>query len=453
MERIAVVDDQELMRESLTETLSSAGFEATGFSCGADALAQLASSHYDLVITDLKMPGMSGLELLSKLPDVAPGLPVVVITAHGTVESAVDAMKKGAFDYISKPFDPDELELVVRRALGHGKLLRENEILRSRVRDDAEVVVMVGADSGLGEVSRLIERVAATDATVLVTGESGTGKEVVARRIHALSGRCRKPLICVNCAALSAGLLESELFGHERGAFTGAEKMRRGRFELAEGGTILLDEVSEIEPRLQAKLLRVLQEREYERVGSSAARKMDVRIIATTNRDLGKAVEEGDFRRDLYYRLNVFPVAVLPLRRRKSDVAGLARYFLRILSDESGRPAPKISPEAMELLERYDWPGNVREVKNVMERAFVMGFGDSIEASHIGGWLEGTAPARGGGAALAAGMSLKESEETLIKMTLEHFGGHRQKTAEALGISVRTLINRLQQWKAQANVA
>ncbi len=302
MARIAVVDDQALMRESIAETLSGENRVDT-FATGRAALDALGAEEYDLVITDLKMPGMTGMEVLARAAETAPGVPVVVITAHGTVESAVDAMKKGAFDYIAKPFDPDELEVVVRKAVHHRQVLRENELLRSAMGDGDAASVMVGADSGLAPVSLLIDRVAATDATVLVSGESGTGKEVVARRIHALSKRGEKPFICVNCAALNAGLLESELFGHEKGAFTGAEKMRRGRFELAEGGTILLDEVSEIDARLQAKLLRVLQEREYERVGSSVTRRMDVRIVATTNRDLAKAVGEGDFREDLVLSL------------------------------------------------------------------------------------------------------------------------------------------------------
>jgi DNA-binding NtrC family response regulator len=448
---IAVVDDQELMRESIAETLRSDELEVSAYASGAEALAALARREFDLIITDLKMPGMSGLELLSKAADAAPGVPVVVITAHGTVESAVDAMKRGAFDYISKPFNPDELEVVVERALGHRRLLLENELLRSVAGDDS-APSMVGADSGLSRVSALIERVAPSDATVMIAGESGVGKEVVARRLHALSPRREKPFISVNCAALNAGLLESELFGHEKGAFTGADAMRRGRFELAEGGTILLDEVSEIEGRLQAKLLRVLQEREYERVGSSATRRMNVRVIATTNRDLAAAVEEGSFRRDLYYRLNVFPIEVPALRERKEDVAGLARFFLRTLSAESGRTAPKISPEAVELLTRYTWPGNVRELRNVMERAFVMGFGGEIKSEDISAWLSGPST-QADGEALAAGMTLKDAEEILIRKTLERYDGHRQKTADALGISVRTLINRLQQWKAEANVA
>ena len=452
MARIAVVDDQSLMRESISETLSRAGYEVSAFASGEAAVAAVSSGEYDLVITDLRMPGMTGLELLAKVADSAPGVPVIVITAHGTVESAVDAMKKGAFDYIVKPFDPDELEVVAGRGVAHRQLLRENELLRSRIDEDRSIPVMVGADSGLTAVSALIERVASTDATVMVSGESGTGKEIVARRIHYLSRRRERPFICVNCAALNAGLLESELFGHEKGAFTGADKMRRGRFELAEGGTVLLDEVSEIEAHLQAKLLRVLQEKEYERVGSSATRRMDVRIIATTNHDLAKAVADGVFRQDLYYRLNVFPVVVPPLRDRAEDVPGLARHFLRALARESGREAPEISEDAMRLLVRYPWPGNVRELKNVMERAFIMGLGSKTEKAHIEAWLAAEPPSPAGHV-LCPGMTISQAEETLIKLTLERYSGHREKTAEALGISVRTLINRLREWKIQANVA
>ncbi|MHC4711929.1 MAG: sigma-54-dependent transcriptional regulator [Planctomycetota bacterium] len=448
---MAVVDDQAVMRESIEETLAQAGFEVSAFPGGTAALEAVGERQFDVVITDLKMPEMSGLELLGNLADAAPGVPVVVITAHGTVESAVDAMKRGAFDYITKPFNPDELEVTIGRAVEHRRLVEENEILRSRISDD-DAPVMVGADSGLAQVSALIERVAASDVSVLITGESGTGKEVVARRIHGLSSRAEKAFICVNCAALNAGLLESELFGHEKGAFTGAERMRRGRFELAEGGSILLDEVSEIDPHLQAKLLRVLQEKEYERVGSSATRETDVRIIATTNRNLAKEVEEGRFREDLYYRLNVFPIEVPALRERPGDIPGLARYFLRSFAEQSGRGTMKVSDDAMDVLSRYRWPGNVRELMNVMERAFVMGLGEAIEGASIEPWL-GCQPKRRGVAGLEAGMTLKEAEEALIKATLERYGGHRQKTADALGISVRTLINRLQQWKAEANVA
>jgi len=450
--KIAVVDDQAVMRESIADALAGAGHEPETFAAGPDAVSAVSASRFDLLITDLKMPGMSGLEVLSKTSEVSPGLPVIVITAHGTVESAVNAMKQGAFDYIVKPFDPDELEIVVGRAVAHGQLLRENELLRSRIADDAGVPVMVGADSGLACVSAIIDRVAAADATLLISGESGTGKEVVARRIHCLSPRREKPFICVNCAALNAGLLESELFGHEKGAFTGADRMRRGRFELAEGGTVLLDEVSEIDPHLQAKLLRVLQEKEYERVGSSAARKMDVRIIATTNRDLAAEVSSGRFREDLYYRLNVFPIVVPPLRDRDGDVAGLARHFLRLLARESGREAPEISDDAVRLLSKYQWPGNVRELKNVMERAFIMGAGAPLQKEQIQAWLSGR-PESDAGASLRPGLTIKQAEETLIRLTLEKYNGHREKTAQALGISVRTLINRLREWKMEANVA
>jgi len=452
---VAAVDDQQLMRESIAETLEARGYKVRTFASGADALSAIAADDYDVLMTDLRMPQMTGLELLAKAAEMCPGLPVIVITAHGTVESAVDAMKRGAFDYIVKPIDPDELEMVVNRAVAHTMLLRENELLRRSVCDEDGAPIMVGADAGLGAVSSLVERVAATDATVLVSGQSGTGKEVVARRIHYLSKRREKPLVCVNCAALNAGLLESELFGHEKGAFTGADRMRRGRFELAEGGAILLDEVSEIDHHLQAKLLRVLQEKEYERVGSSVVRNMDVRVIVTTNRDLSKEVAAGRFRQDLYYRLNVFPIHVPPLCERPEDIPGLARHFLRQLARESGREAPEITGEAMHLLAGYNWPGNVRELKNVMERAFIMGFGDKIEKGHIEGWLAGE-KAETSGPVLRPGMTIQDAEEILIRMTLERYGGHREKTAQALGISVRTLINRLREWKlenSEANVA
>src|SRR3954471_2050176 len=332
MARILVVDDQELMRDSLAANLAREGHEVVATHDGTVAVSRLeGSTRFDLLITDLKMPKMTGIELLAEAKRLRPDMPVVLMTAFATVQTAVEAMKLGAYDYIQKPFDGDEIRLLVERTLEHNRLVKENQALRTMAEQLAPRP-LIGSGETMAQVRRRIELVARSSATVLIRGESGTGKEVVARAIHAASERRDRPMLAVNCAALSESLLESELFGHEKGAFTGADKMRRGRFELADGGTLLLDEISEIAPGLQAKLLRVLQENAFERVGSSMTQQVDVRVIATTNRHLEKAVAEGKFREDLFYRLNVVPIDLPPLRERADDVPELCRHFLHLVS-------------------------------------------------------------------------------------------------------------------------
>jgi DNA-binding NtrC family response regulator len=363
-----------------------------------------------------------------------------MVTAHGTVETAVGAMKRGAYDFIIKPFKLDEREMLVQRALEHRSLAAENEVLRARVGEAAPEAVWGPSSRDLRD---LLQRAAQSDATVLISGESGTGKEVAARTLHQLSPRRSAPFLAVNCAALSAGLLESELFGHEKGAFTGADKMRKGRFELAEGGTLLLDEVSEIEPGLQAKLLRVLQERVYERVGSSQLRRADVRIIATTNRSLPDEVARGRFRQDLYYRLNVIPVALRPLRERRDEIAPLAERFLKA-------HRKRLAPAALRRLEAYAWPGNVRELGNVLERASVLCPGEEIPEDLLGPWLEGAgAPATQSAPGALAGVTLEDLERRAIEATLESTGGNREKAARLLGITSRTLRDKLKKWGSE----
>ncbi|MFN3485437.1 MAG: sigma-54-dependent transcriptional regulator, partial [Planctomycetota bacterium] len=374
--------------------------------------------------------------VLEEARRAAPDVPVLIVTAHGTVESAVGAMKKGAYDYILKPFRLEELEALVERALAHRRLERENEVLRARVGDAADPEAIWGPATR--DVWALLERAAQSDATVLITGESGTGKEVAARTLHRLSPRRAAPFLCVNCAALSAGLLESELFGHEKGAFTGADRLRKGRFELADGGTLLLDEVGEIAPGLQAKLLRVLQERAFERVGSSRTRRVDVRLVATTNRDLPAEVARGRFREDLYYRLNVLPIRMPPLRERREEIPLLAGHFL-------ARHRKRIAPAAMRLLCAYDWPGNVRELANLLERAAVLCPGDEISADMIAPWLE--APSRGPSSLV--GMTLEEIERRAIEENLKACGGNRERAARVLGISARTLRDKLKKWNEE----
>ncbi len=505
MSLVLVVDDKEMLRDSVGVTLQRAGHTVLAAGGGEAALETIARRRPDAVVTDLKMPGMTGLELLERIREFDDDLPVVLMTAFGAVETAVEAMRLGAYTYITKPFEGDELVIAVKRAIEHARLRKDNAVLKLSAAGGAATAP---AKSESGEDPRALERVlgssdvmkklkdklmavAASQGTVLIQGESGVGKEVVARALHEMSPRSNESFLAMNCAALSESLLESELFGHEKGAFTGAERLRKGRFELADRGTLLLDEVSEVSPRIQAKLLRVLQERAFERVGSSTTILVDVRVIATTNRNIAQEVEHGRFRQDLHYRLNVLPIVIPPLRNRVEDVPELAAHFLRLVCDREGRSGKSFSPAAIELLCSYRWPGNVRELQNICERAVVLSEGDVIEPELIGGWVSNSsiAPprpveafvpshadsfyeptAKGEPEAFDApdlgsfdGLSmptsivgerirpLEEIERQAIVETLERFNGHRQKTAEALGIGVRTLGLKLKKWK-EANL-
>jgi len=508
MTRILIVDDKEMMRDSVGATLSRRGHQVVAASSGRAAIDKLAARRVDAVVTDLQMPGMDGLELLEEIRRLDEDLPVVVMTAFGSIETAVHAMKQGAWDYVTKPFSGDELAVTVERAIEHRALRRENQVLKAQVRrggePEAETRAMVGSGSRMGALRDQLERIADSHGTVLVTGESGSGKEVAARWIHEHSPRRDGPFLAINCAALSTSLLESELFGHEKGAFTGADKLRKGRFELADGGTLLLDEISEIAPAIQAKLLRVLQEQAFERVGSSRSMKVDVRVIATSNRSLPAEVRRGSFREDLYYRLNVLPVEMPPLRERTEDLPELVDHFLGLVAAREGRPAPRVDPLALELLARYAWPGNVRELQNVCERAAVLTRGEAVPASLIAPWLgarplsgsavpgspveieagdrvaetplrhgapgsfvEAKPDAEAAGVATADGaagasiptivcdgeqVTLDEIEREVIVQTLLSNGGHRVRSAKALGIGVRTLGLKLKKWKEQSLV-
>jgi len=441
MSRVIVVEDTDIMRESLAESLGRAGYEVHTFAAAPDALQYLDGLPVDCMISDIRMPGMDGLELLTRVKGVDPDIPVIMMTAYGTVENAVTAMKEGAYDYILKPFQVDELEILVARAIEHRNLVRENQVLKAQLSTQTDDV-LIGESAAFTEIHEHIQRVADHDVTLLIHGESGTGKEMVARAIHRMGARCTAPFLCVNCAALSAGLLESELFGHEKGSFTGAERTRKGRFELTEGGMLLLDEVTEMDLALQAKLLRVLQEKTYERVGSSTSRKADVRVIATTNRDLEQAVNEGVFRKDLYYRLNVYPIRIPPLRERKDDIPVLADHFLRKHAEHLGKTAPKMDDKAMDKLKGYAWPGNVRELENVITRVLICSEGNKITVKDL--LMEDLAgPLAGGDDAMPVGTALEDVERRFIQATLDHFGGHQAKTAEALKIGVRTLRNKI----------
>ncbi|MBQ71305.1 MAG: hypothetical protein CMJ67_00195 [Planctomycetaceae bacterium] len=486
MAKVLVVDDKEMMRDSVATILGRRGHSVAVASGGEQAMERITEKRPDVVVTDLQMPGMSGLELLAEIRKLHEDLPVVFMTAYGSVETAVEAMRDGAFDYVTKPFGGDELGISVERAIEHGRLRRENEVLRASAGPpvaSATGTTMVGDGSGMAAVRDRLERVADSHGTVLVTGESGTGKEVAARFIHESSPRRDGPFLAINCAALSVSLLESELFGHEKGAFTGADKLRKGRFELADGGTLLLDEISEIPPELQAKLLRVLQERAFERVGSSQTRTVDVRVIATTNRDLEAEVDGGRFRGDLFFRLNVLPIEMPALRDRTEDLPALAGHFLAAVGSREGRAAKRFSSEALDVLADYAWPGNVRELQNICERAAVLANGDQIPASLVAPWLPSmdstsrstagsggvqielaggsieskpTGPAEGSAGGTASHwlacdgkLTLADIERETIVATLRRNSGHRQKSARALGIGVRTLGLKLKKWKEE----
>jgi len=470
MKTVLVVDDKEMMRDSVATTLTRAGFNVATAPDGAAGVELAARQRPEAVVTDMRMPGMTGIELLEKLRQVDDELPVILMTAFGTIETAVRAMKLGAFDYLTKPFEGDELVISVKRAIEHRRLVRENAVLRASAGGAPGQRAPV-ARSGLSRLigsSDLMKRlrdqlavIGASHGTVLVTGESGVGKEVVARAVHELSPRAGGPFLALNCAALSESLLESELFGHERGAFTGAERVRKGRFELADTGSLLLDEVSEVKPQIQAKLLRVLQERAFERVGSSVTMGVDVRVIATSNRDLPASCHKGEFRQDLYFRLNVLPIAIPPLRDRLEDVPELAAHFVQEICVREGRSPITLASSASDLLRQYAWPGNVRELQNVCERAVVLcgasGQTGAITRELIEPWLSGgmaAMPAPGqqieakpGATGVVPGRTLEEIEREAIVQTLMRLNGHRQKTAHALGIGVRTLGLKLKKWK------
>ncbi len=483
MSTVLVVDDKEMMRDSVGATLRRAGYEIVVANDAPSALEIVSTRRPDAIVSDLKMPGMTGIELAERVSQIDDELPIILMTAFGTIETAVEAMRRGAFDYLTKPFEGDELIITVKRALRHASLTRENAVLKAGARTDSGPARtgldrLIGASPAMARVKDQLRAIAGSHGTVLVTGESGTGKEVIARAIHELSPRVQSPFLGVNCAALSQSLLESELFGHEKGSFTGADRLRRGRFELADQGTLLLDEISEVPAPIQAKLLRILQERSFERVGSSQSIGVDVRVIATSNRDLPKAAADGQFREDLFFRLNVLPVHLPPLRERREDVPALATHFIAEIARREGRQAPSIAPDVMDLLSAYRWPGNVRELQNICERAVVLtGAGSSIERSLVEPWLGAPAQARkatplhapgprpAGEPAAPSSMiepklsympgdrTLAEIERELIVHTLRRFNGHRQKTARALGIGVRTLGLKLKKWKEQSLVA
>lgn len=454
MPRVCIIDDKDVMRDSLTDILRGRGHEVRAFADPQQALAEVHPSETDVIICDLRMPGIDGIELLRSWRGRGLETPFVLMTAYASVPTAVEAMKLGAFDYIQKPFDADQIELVVQRAAMMGRLQGENEALRETVRSFTGETKLIGSSRGIRNVRLQIERVAKSQATVLVQGESGTGKELAARSIHEASQRSGGPLLVVNCASLSGAMLESELFGHEAGAFPGADTLRKGRFELAQGGTIVLDEISEVSLPVQAKLLRVLQEREFERVGGNVTRKADVRVIATTHRDLSDWVARRRFREDLFFRISVLPVTLPPLRDRREDVAELVEHFMMQIARREGRDPKRVTGRALGLLQNYHWPGNVRELQNICERAAVLCQDDYIDVPLIEPWL--TTPEVRPEALTRQGRPghlMEDMERALIEQTLVKFNGHREKTAKTLGIGVRTLGMKLKKWREEAAAA
>ena len=438
--RLVVLDDEPRMADILAMLLRREGYEVAAFTDGAAALAALREQPSDLLITDLRMPEPDGLEVLGRALEIDAELPVVLITAHGSVSSAIEAIRRGAFDYVEKPFDNDELKAVVRRALDLTRLARENRYLRAELRSRYSVDQIVAASEAMRAALDLVRRAARSRSTVLVTGESGTGKELVARAVHYMSDRVGQPFVAVNCKSLAPGILESELFGHERGAFTGAERARAGVFEQAHGGTLFLDEIGEVDGDFQGKLLRVLQERTLRRVGSNEARAIDVRVVAASNRDLRAEVGEGRFREDLYFRLAVIPIHLPPLRERSADVLPLARHFLAKWNDELGRSVRGWSDEVEAWLVRHAWPGNARELENAIERGVVLARGERIEIDDLLVDEGETA----GGDAESTGLRrfLEHTAAERIRAVLAETGGRRGEAAARLGIE-RTTLYRL----------
>ncbi len=446
--RILIVDDESNARAALSEILREDGFATETAADGFKALGKLEDFAPDVVLTDLKMPGLDGIAFMEKARVAAPGAVFVVMTAFGTISSAVEAMKKGAENYLLKPLDPDALSAVVERAMEKARLVQEARRLRDRLRERNALSHIVSADPKMQAVLELVAQVGPSKASVLVTGESGTGKELIAEAIHAASPRAKAPFVRLHCAALSESLLESELFGHERGAFTGAFSRREGRFKQADGGTLFLDEIGEVPAAVQVKLLRFLQEKTFERVGGNETLRVDVRIIAATNRDLGAEIKKGAFREDLFYRLNVVAIDLPPLHDRRGDVPALASFFLRRYAAENGKTIETFADDALESLVEYRWPGNVRELENVVERAVVLCDGHRIEKKH----LPPTVVPNGERDALPPipGSTIADLERYAILKTLESCGGSTSKAATVLGVSPRKIQYKLHEY-TQAN--
>ena len=442
---LLVVDDEQGTREGLSEILREDGYEVDAAGDGAEALEMLRTKGHDVVISDLKMPKLDGMELLEKALETDPDAGFILMTAFGTIKTAVDAMKRGAADYLVKPVNAEEMEISVERCLEKRRLIQEARGLRERIDERYRFSNIVGSSPQMQAVFKTVAQVAPSRSNVLITGESGTGKELIAQAIHQHSPRKDKPFVVLNCASLSETLLESELFGHEKGSFTGAIGRRRGRFEQADGGTLFLDEIGDVPLPTQVKLLRFLQEREFERVGGGETLRVDVRVVAATHTELRKLIAEGRFREDLYYRLNVIQVVMPPLRERKADIPSLVDHFIRRYAAENQKPVAGIEESALQRLIRYDWPGNIRELENIIERAVVLCVGPRITIDLLPE-LVGVPETEGARIRFTPGISFEEAERELILGTLDAVGGQVPRAAELLGISARKIYYRLKEY-------
>ncbi|MGA8267401.1 MAG: sigma-54 dependent transcriptional regulator [Candidatus Acidiferrales bacterium] len=443
MATILIVEDEAKMRRLLELNLGEDGFQTLSAPDVETGLDLLRQNSVDLVLTDLKLPGMGGLEFLQTLKRQNSNLPVVVMTAYGSVETAVEAMKAGASDYVLKPFSLAEMRMIVHKELDVRKLREENRSLREALGQRYEYPNIVARSTKMQEVLAMVERVAATQSTVLIGGESGVGKDLIAHAIHQKSRRASGPFVKINSTAIPENLLESELFGYEKGAFTGAATSKPGKFELADKGTLFLDEIGDVPPATQVKLLRVLQEREFERLGGTKTIKVDVRLIAATNRDLRAALEEGTFRQDLYYRLNVVPIDIPPLRDHKEDVPDLVKLFLNRFSSQAGKQFTGVSPEAMDMLIAFHWPGNVRELENIIERAVALSEGPVLQPGDIHLDAVRTKPASGTAPLIPEGQTLEQWEDEMIREALRRANGNKSQAARMLGLSRNALRYRL----------
>jgi len=443
--KIIIIDDDLVGLETLAEGLHEDGYQtfpASDAEAGLKTLLQKPG--IDVVLTDLKMPEIDGIEVLRRVKSFDDAIPVVLITAYATVETAIEAMKLGAYDYVMKPIDLRRISLVLEKAVANRALTKENTELKRRLDEKFGFENIIGSSEAMMEVFELVKQVADARTVVLLEGESGTGKELVAQAIHNNSSRRGGPFVCVNCAALTETLLDSELFGHEKGAFTGAVQQRKGRFELADGGSLLLDEIGAMPAAMQAKLLRVLQEYAFERVGGTETVKVDVRVIAATNSSLEEKLEAGEFREDLFYRLNVVPVKLPPLRDRRDDIPLLVCHFVELFCKQGNKPSMRVSPQAMEIMCRHDWPGNVRELQNVVENMVITSRGEELGTKDLPQRVRPSPPQAPRG--LPPGITMKELEEQAICNALEEVGGNRKKAAQALGIGLRTLHRKLREY-------
>ena len=452
-ERVLIVEDDPATRTGLAELVQAWGFQTDEASDGEDGLRRVTTFRPAIIVSDLVMPRVDGLSLLRALKDQLSDITFILLTAQGTVDSAVEAIKEGAYDYLSKPVDPQRLQILLQKAVERQETLREVRHLRRQLREHGSFGRIVGNSPGIRSVYRVIEQAAPTLASVLISGESGTGKELIAQTIHELSPRASFPFVAINCAAIPETLLESEIFGHEKGAFTGAQDRRIGVFELAHRGTLFLDEIAEMMPATQVKLLRVLQEKTFRRLGGRQELSVDVRVIAATNMDPAEAVRSGKLREDLYYRLNVFAIELPPLRERREDVPLLTQCFLNEFNRTNLKSVRAVDQEAMRILERYPWPGNIRELRNVIERATILSDGDFIEPRHLPPTLLSREEESLPTVTLAPGTTVDEAERRLIVLTLEHTRNNKTRAAEILGISLKTLHNKLNRMKEEGSVS